>query len=123
MFFATLANAANIGEVKSISHWHKVYQLNASHQIVEYYFTDWCIYCPSQTAIIEELARENPHVLFVKLNADKFRRPGIRSFPTVMISGKIFSGLTAKSTIQSYLRPRPPARTLPGQTAPTRTES
>lgn len=96
--------AANIGEVKSISHWHKVYQKNEKFQKVEYFYTDWCIYCPQQTAIIEQLAKEYPKVLFMKINGAKLRRPEVQAYPTVIINGKIFSGVTSKERLKLEIK-------------------
>lgn len=107
MFLTTAASAANIGEIRSIKHWRQAYEQNEKFQKVEYHYTPWCIYCPQQAAIIEELARENPHVLFIKVNADIFKRPQVTSYPTVFVAGRQFVGVTPKATIQALLRPKP----------------
>lgn len=106
MFLTSIASAGNIGDVKSYKHWKSAYERNKQFQKVEYHYTTWCIYCPQQTAIIEQLARENPHVLFVKINADFFKRPGVYSYPTTFVAGRKFVGVTPKSTIQSLLKPK-----------------
>lgn len=100
------AAAGNIGEIRSIKHWRQAYERNAKFQKVEYHYTSWCIYCPQQTAIIEELARENPHVLFVKVNGDLFKRPQVTSYPTIFVAGRQFVGVTPKATIQALIQKR-----------------
>jgi len=107
LFMPVVASAANIGEVRSVKHWRAAYEKNEKFQKVEYHYTPWCIYCPRQTAIIEELARENPHVLFVKINGDLLKRPQVTSYPTILIKGRQFVGVTSKAVLQSLIDPRP----------------
>lgn len=107
LLFCSPTLAGNIGEVRSVKHWRAAYEKNEKFQKVEYHYTPWCIYCPRQTAIIEELARENPHVLFVKINGDLLKRPQVTSYPTILIKGRQFVGVTSKAVLQSLIDPRP----------------
>lgn len=106
LLLGNVAAAANIGEITSYGQAHKIYKENrGKFQIVEYHYAPWCVYCPRQAAIMEELARENRHTIFLKINGDVFKRPEVRSYPTVIIAGQVFSGLTPKEVLQSKIRP------------------
>lgn len=116
LFLTTSAAASNIGEVTSRAKLHELYRkYRDSHQIVEYHFTPWCVYCPRQSAILENLARENPHVLFLKLNGDVFKRAGVVSYPTVIINGRYNVGVTQQAVLQSQLKPADTLRRRTGK--------
>jgi len=123
MLCSSVCQATNIGQVRNLKHWHRIYDETQGFQHVEYFYTDWCVYCPQQTRIIEELAKENRHVIFMKINADILKRPQVTSYPTVLIGGRHFSGVTPKSVLQSLIKPRkvnPQALSVKPQPIPAR---
>ena len=75
--------------------------------LVDFYAT-WCMPCKTMTPIIEELAKENKEVKFLKVDVDKNNelatKYNVMSIPTMLIkkNGKVtktFVGVTDKESI------------------------
>ena len=78
---------------------------------IDFYAT-WCMPCKTMSPIIEEIARENKEVKFVKIDIDKNEELAIKynvmSIPTMLVMKngeviKTFVGVTNKESIVNEL--------------------
>lgn len=84
-----------------------VYEKYQNSPHVAYYSASWCGWCNKQTPLIERLAKANPKILFVKVNADTcrdaVRRNNVSGLPTIFVKKVKFTGFTDESKLQSEI--------------------
>ncbi len=72
--------------------------------VVLYFFATWCGPCQQQAPIYEELAKENPTIMFYKIDVDKCRgaarKKGVTSIPRIFVYKQSFIGVQSKETLQ-----------------------
>ena len=82
--------------------------IGANETIFIDFYATWCMPCKTMTPIIEELAKENKEVKFLKVDVDKNNelatKYNVMSIPTMLIikNGKVtktFVGVTDKESI------------------------
>lgn len=80
------------------------YEQHKQTKGVEYFYADWCGPCKQQGPVYEQLAKENPQVIFKKVNVDgcpqATRMKGVRGIPTIFVGEKRLVGFTSKDSLQ-----------------------
>ena len=84
-----------------------VYEKYQNSPHVAYYSASWCGWCTKQTPVMEQLAKANPKILFVKVNADTcreaVRRNNVKGLPTILVKGVRFTGFTDANRLQAEI--------------------
>lgn len=98
-------------EIESMEQFEQEVSNENGTIFIDFYAT-WCMPCKTMTPIIEELAKENKEVKFLKVDVDKNNelatKYNVMSIPTMLIikNGKvtkIFVGVTDKESIMKEL--------------------
>lgn len=80
------------------------YEQHIKTEGVEYFFATWCGPCQQQGPVYEQLAKENPEVIFKKIDVDgcpkATRMKGVRSIPTIFVKTERFIGFQTKENLQ-----------------------
>ncbi len=64
--------------------------LRAEGPVLVYFYADWCGPCRIQAPILDDFARETPHVLIVKVNFDEARNLARQYSVTAIPNLKVF---------------------------------
>lgn len=66
--------------------------VECGHTVIVEVYTDWCSYCKIMAPMVEEVAKRNPAIRIVKLNADLNKSIEVRALPTLAIykNGKVY---------------------------------
>lgn len=98
-------------EIESMEQFEQEVSNENGTIFIDFYST-WCMPCKTMTPIIEELAKENKEVKFLKVDVDKNNelatKYNVMSIPTMLIikNGKVtktFVGVTDKESIMKEL--------------------
>ena len=98
-------------EIESMEQFEQEVSNENGTIFIDFYAT-WCMPCKTMTPIIEELAKENKEVKFLKVDVDKNNelatKYNVMSIPTMLIikNGKLtktFVGVTDKESIMKEL--------------------
>ncbi len=98
-------------EIESMEQFEQEVSNENGTIFIDFYAT-WCMPCKTMTPIIEELAKENKEVKFLKVDVDKNNelatKYNVMSIPTMLIikNGKVtktFVGVTDKESIMKEL--------------------
>lgn len=98
-------------EIESMEQFEQKVSNENGTIFIDFYAT-WCMPCKTMTPIIEELAKENKEVKFLKVDVDKNNelatKYNVMSIPTMLIikNGKVtktFVGVTDKESIMKEL--------------------
>ena len=98
-------------EIESMEQFEQEVSNENGNIFIDFYAT-WCMPCKTMTPIIEELAKENKEVKFLKVDVDKNNelatKYNVMSIPTMLIikNGKVtktFVGVTDKESIMKEL--------------------
>lgn len=66
--------------------------VECGHTVVVEVYADWCGYCKQMEPMLEVVAKRNPNIRIVKLDADKNKSIEVRALPTLAIykGGKVY---------------------------------
>lgn len=74
---------------------------------VRYFFATWCGPCKQQGPVYEELARDNPNVMFYKIDVDKCKKStrsmGVSGIPSIFVKRTNVIGFQPKSSLQNLI--------------------
>ena len=110
-YFLKKEENIEIIEIESMEQFEQEVSNENGTIFIDFYAT-WCMPCKTMTPIIEELAKENKEVKFLKVDVDKNNelatKYNVMSIPTMLIikNGKVtktFVGVTDKESIMKEL--------------------
>lgn len=80
--------AVTDGSVVTLSSDAQFSQLIAQGNVLVDFYAEWCGPCKQLSPVVDQLAQENKHITFVKVNIDKFPaisgQYGVKSIPTLV---------------------------------------
>lgn len=90
------------GEVVEIASEDQFTQLTAQGNVVVDFYAKWCPPCKALSPVIHDLAKENKHITFIKVDTDQFNalssKFGVKGLPTLIF---LKNGLKVSSTTGS----------------------
>lgn len=100
------------GEVVELTSEDQFNQLMTQGNVVVDFYAVWCGPCKALAPVIHDLAKENKHITFIKVNTETFSglssKYNIRSLPTLIFFKNeqkvdLIKGSQSKSNLQSKL--------------------
>lgn len=90
------AKRGNYAEINSDSEYNVYKEKHKDSPVCEYFFATWCGPCQQFGPIYKQVASQQKHVLFVKIDVDRCPQAGrmnqVKSLPTILIKGERFVG-------------------------------